>query len=327
MSPNTRLSPLAILCLLTTYVVWSTTYFAISVALRAMPPFILMASRFALAGLCLAAFVAVRGAKLPSARQFRNCSILGALMLLGGMGGTAFAEQTISSGATTVMIATMPIVAIIWQLLFGGRPRAYELCAIAFGTVGVFVLTSGTEFRASGAGAAALLLAIACWSLGTQLSRSMDLPPSPVAVSIEMLAGAALLTVLSFGVGEPHNTLPSGAPLAAWLYLVTFGSLLAFSAYMYLAANVAPVLTTSYVYVNPPIALLVGAVLGGEHVAPQTLLAVVLILLALGVLGWGTLRRPAASNSCDRTVAARDADSRNGDASAPDAVRGTASDA
>ncbi|WP_338876058.1 EamA family transporter [Mycetohabitans endofungorum] len=294
-SRTARLTPLLLLCLLVTYVVWGTTYFAISVALRAMPPFMLMASRFAVAGLCLGLFVLVRGRARASWRQVRNGSMLGALMLLGGMGGTAVAEQTISSGATTVMIAAMPIVAIVWQRLFGIRPRGHELAAIAIGTVGVLVLMSGAEFRTSAMGAGALLLAISCWSLGTQLSRSLDLPPPALAVTIEMLVGSMMLAMASALSGESLATVPRGAPLAAWLYLVTMGSLLAFSAYMYLASRTTPVLATSYGYANPPIALLVGAALGGERIAPQTLVAIVLILCALAVLGWGTWRQPVGT--------------------------------
>jgi len=123
------------------------------------------------------------------------------------------------------------------------------------------------------------------------LSRHMDLPKGPSAFALEMLIGGVLLLALSAAVGEAPTHMPTGAPLAAWLYLVVFGSLVAFSAYMYLASQVSSVLANSYVYVNPPIALIIGALLGGEHIAPQTLLAVALILGALIALGWGSSRQ------------------------------------
>jgi len=289
MRSNKALTPLIIVCLLITYLVWGTTYFAITVTLREMPPLFMMGTRFIAAGLMLYSVMLLRRAPWPTLRQLRNCAVLGALLLVGGMGGTALAEKSISSGATTVMIATMPIFVLLWQIPQRLRPRADELLAIALGTAGVLALSSGAEFSANWHGSLALLIAIMSWSLGSQLSRHMDLPKGPSAFALEMLIGGVLLLALSAAVGEAPTHMPTGAPLAAWLYLVVFGSLVAFSAYMYLASQVSSVLANSYVYVNPPIALIIGALLGGEHIAPQTLLAVALILGALIALGWGIL--------------------------------------
>lgn len=285
------LTPLVLLCLLTTYLVWGTTYYAIRVALRDVPPFLLMGARFAVAGTLLYGFLSLRGAAQPNWRQLRNCTILGALLILGGMGGTALGEETISSGATTVMIATLPIFTLLWQIPQGQRPRREELFAIVLGSAGVLTLSSGAEFTSNWHGTLALLTAIAAWSLGTQLSRSMDLPQGPLAFALEMLMGGLLLIVFSAAIGERPMHAPSPASIWAWLYLVSFGALLAFSAYMYLASQVSPVLANSYVYVNPPIALAVGACFGGEHIAPQTLIAVGLIVCALIVLGWDMSRQ------------------------------------
>lgn len=291
MRSNPALTPLVILCLLITYVVWGTTYFAITVALREMPPLFMMGTRFIAAGGVLYGLMMMCRAPWPSLRQLRNCAILGALLLLGGMGGTALAEQSISSGATTVMIATMPIFALLWQIPLRLRPRIDELLAIVLGTAGVLTLSAGAEFSANWQGSLALLVAIGSWSLGSQLSRYMDLPKGPTAFALEMLMGGFWLLIASAATGERPGHFPGGAPLAAWLYLIVFGSLVAFSAYMYLSSQVSSVLASSYVYVNPPIALTIGALLGGEHIAPQTLFAVVLILGALAVLGWGTSRQ------------------------------------
>jgi len=291
MHQEKALTPLVIACLLITYVVWGTTYFAITVALRDMPPLFMMGSRFIAAGAVLYSVMLLRRAARPSLRQLRNCAILGALLLLGGMGGTALAEQSISSGATTVMIATMPIFALLWQIPQRLKPRSDELLAIGLGTAGVLTLASGAEFTANWHGSLALMVAIGSWSLGTQCSRSMDLPAGPTAFALEMLMGGVLLVLVSALVGETPHHWPSGLPLLAWLYLIVFGSLVAFSAYMYLASQVSGVLASSYVYVNPPIALGIGALLGGERIARQTVLAVLLILGALAVLGWGTARQ------------------------------------
>ena len=249
----------------------------------------MMGTRFICAGAILGAFLIVRGGPRPTWRQVRNASMLGALMLVGGMGCTAIAEQTTSSGATTVMIATMPIFALLWQIPFGHRPRWFELVTVALGTIGVVILGSGADFNGNWHGFSALMVALASWSLGSVLSRKMDLPQGASAFALEMLAGGIVLIVASAVVGEPRPGLPTGAPLAAWFYLVVFGSLVAFSAHMYLTSRVSSTLATSYVYVNPPIALAIGAWLGGEHIVPQTLSGVAVILAALAVLSWGTM--------------------------------------
>ncbi|SOZ17976.1 putative inner membrane protein, DUF6 [Cupriavidus taiwanensis] len=288
------MSPLVLLCLLITYVVWGTTYLAIRFTLESFPPLFMMGTRFLCAGLLLAAWLAWRGTPRPSARQLRHCAVPALFLLVGGMGLTAIAEQTISSGATTVMIGSMPIFALIWGACFGNRPKWYEYLAIAIGSAGILVLTAGAEFQVSTGGVVALLLAVASWSFGSQLARRLDLPPGAAAFAAEMVIGGAVLMALSLLRQEPWPSSISAQAGWAWVYLVVAGSLVAFSAYMYLVSTVSQTLAASYVYVNPPVALAMGAWLGGEQIAPQTLGAVVLILAALLVLSLGTLRTARA---------------------------------
>ncbi|MCY1201919.1 putative inner membrane transporter YedA [compost metagenome] len=282
--------PLVLLCLLITYVVWGTTYLAIRFTLESFPPLFMMGTRFLCAGLLLAAWLAWRGTPMPSWRLLRNCAVPALFLLVGGMGLTAIAEQTISSGATTVMIGSMPIFALIWSACFGNRPKWYEYVAIAIGSLGILVLTGGAEFRVSTGGVVALMLAVASWSFGSQLARRLELPQGAAAFAAEMLIGGAVLMVLSALRQEPWPASVSAQAGWAWAYLVVAGSLVAFSAYMYLVSTVSQTLSASYVYVNPPVALAMGAWLGGEQIAPQTLGAVMLILVALAVLSLGTLR-------------------------------------
>jgi 7 Permeases of the drug/metabolite transporter (D MT) superfamily len=282
--------PLVLLCLLITYVVWGTTYLAIRFTLESFPPLFMMGTRFLCAGLLLAAWLAWRGTPMPSWRLLRNCAVPALFLLVGGMGLTAIAEQTISSGATTVMIGSMPIFALIWSACFGNRPKWYEYVAIAIGSLGILVLTAGAEFRVSTGGVVALMLAVASWSFGSQLARRLELPQGAAAFAAEMLIGGAVLMVLSALRQEPWPASVSAQAGWAWAYLVVAGSLVAFSAYMYLVSTVSQTLSASYVYVNPPVALAMGAWLGGEQIAPQTLGAVMLILVALAVLSLGTLR-------------------------------------
>ncbi|QQX86424.1 EamA family transporter [Cupriavidus necator] len=286
--------PLVLLCLLITYVVWGTTYLAIRFTLESFPPLFMMGTRFLCAGLLLAAWLAWRGTPMPSWRLLRNCAVPALFLLVGGMGLTAIAEQTISSGATTVMIGSMPIFALIWSACFGNRPKWYEYVAIAIGSLGILVLTAGAEFRVSTGGVVALMLAVASWSFGSQLARRLELPQGAAAFAAEMLIGGAVLMVLSALRQEPWPASVSTQAGWAWVYLVVAGSLVAFSAYMYLVSTVSQTLSASYVYVNPPVALAMGAWLGGEQIAPQTLGAVMLILVALAVLSLGTLRTARA---------------------------------
>ncbi|RWA50129.1 GntR family transcriptional regulator [Cupriavidus sp. UYMSc13B] len=286
--------PLVLLCLLITYVVWGTTYLAIRFTLESFPPLFMMGTRFLCAGLLLAAWLAWRRTPMPSWRLLRNCAVPALFLLVGGMGLTAIAEQTISSGATTVMIGSMPIFALLWSACFGNRPKWYEYVAIAIGSLGILVLTAGAEFRVSTGGVVALMLAVASWSFGSQLARRLELPQGAAAFAAEMLIGGAVLMVLSALRQEPWPASVSAQAGWAWVYLVVAGSLVAFSAYMYLVSTVSQTLSASYVYVNPPVALAMGAWLGGEQIAPQTLGAVMLILVALAVLSLGTLRMARA---------------------------------
>ncbi len=274
-------------CLATTWLVWSTTYLAIRFALEGFAPFFQMSTRFLVAGSILLVFMFIRGARRPSARQVMNCTLVGGLMMGGGMGLTAFGEQSISSGATTVFISAMPILIAFWSGLFGQWPSKKEALGILLGTTGVLVLASGGEFRASTSGLLALTGAITCWSLGSVLATRLDIPKGPTGFGLEMLMGGFVLLAISYAAQENWQWSSSTRAWAAWGYLVTAGSLLAFSAYMYLVANVSPALATSYVYVNPPLALGIGIWLGKEQVASQTWLALPLVLAAVALLASG----------------------------------------
>lgn len=273
-------------CLLATYLIWGTTYLAIRFALQGMAPLFLMATRFLVAGGLLAAWLALHRAPWPTLRQWRNSAAIGILLLGGGMGGVATAEQWIGSGATTVMVGATPLFAGVCAAWFGQRPRRLEWVAILIGSLGVVVLATGGEFRAHPWGSVAILFALGCWSFGSQWSRQLDLPEGAIAFAAEMLTGGLALLVASALVGESWHIAPAARPLAAWAYLVVFGSLIGYSAYMVLVRHCSAALASSYAYANPPVALLMAATLGGETIAPQTLMALPLILGAVAMLAW-----------------------------------------
>ncbi len=286
-SPAFGLPPLLWLCLAATWLVWGSTYLAIKVALVSFPPFLQMGSRFLVAGALLAAWMRWRGAPWPSRRQWLHALAVGGLMLGGGMGGVGHAEQSVGSGLVVAFIAVVPLMIALLNSLWGVRPWWLEGAGIAVGLGGVLLLTQGRGFQASPAGLAAICIACACWSLGSVLSqRSLPLAPGAMGFASEMLCGGVVLMLLAAASGERMAWPPRADAAAAWLYLVVFGSLVAFNAYMVLLARAPSGLAASYTFVNPVIAMLLGVGLAGEVVTPfewaavGVVLAGVLLLLA-----------------------------------------------
>ncbi|NCT84764.1 MAG: drug/metabolite exporter YedA [Comamonadaceae bacterium] len=288
------LGPKLLLCLAATWLVWGSTYLAIKVALVSLPPFFQMGSRFLVAGVLLAGWMRWRGTPWPDRRQWRNALLIGGLMLGGGMGGTATAEQTVGSGLVVAFIAVMPLMIAGLNLLWGERPTRLESLGIAFGLAGVLLLTQGQGFGASPAGLLAISVACASWAVGSVLSqRSLPLAPGAMGFASEMLAGGVVLMGLSLLGGETLPAQVEPRALWAWAYLVVFGSLIAFNAYMVLLAEASAGLASSYSFVNPVIAMLLGVTLAGEHISGPEWLAAGVVLLGVVLLLTGR-RRPAA---------------------------------
>jgi drug/metabolite transporter (DMT)-like permease len=289
-----RLPPVVLACLLATWVVWGSTYLAIKFALRSFPPFFQMGTRFLAAGVLLFAWSRwVRKAPLPSGRQWLHALIVGALMLVCGMGGTATAEKSIGSGVVVAFIAVMPMMITAVNLLFGVRPARLELLGIVVGLSGVLLLVQGAEFRASPAGLTAMTVACGGWALGSVLSqRRFVLADGAMGYASEMLCGGLLLMTLSWLTAETFQWPPTTLATAAWLYLLVFGSLVAFNAYMLLLSRTSAALASSYSFVNPIIALALGVAVGGETVTPQEWLAAGIVLTGVALLLWQ--RRTAA---------------------------------
>ncbi len=286
------LSPRLMLCLAATWLVWGSTYLAIKVALVSLPPFVQMGSRFLVAGALLAGWMRWRGAPWPSRRQWLNALVIGGLMLGGGMGGTATAEQTVGSGLVVAFIAVMPLMIAGLNLLWGEKPTRLESLGIAFGLVGVLLLTQGQGFGASPTGLVAISVACASWAVGSVLSqRSLPLAPGPMGFASEMLAGGAVLMGLSLVSGEALPTHIEPQALWAWAYLVVFGSLVAFNAYMVLLAEASAGLASSYSFVNPVIAMLLGVTLAGEQISGHEWLAACVVLVGVVLLLSARARR------------------------------------
>ncbi|HYD78195.1 MAG TPA: drug/metabolite exporter YedA [Paucimonas sp.] len=298
------LPKLVLLALLTVWIVWGSTYFAIAVALPAFPPFLLMGTRFLAAGALLYAWQKWRGAPNPTLRQWRDAAIVGVLLLGGGMGLTAVAQQYISSGMTAVFIACSPLILALMVGLYGEWPAAREWGGIAVGFVGALLLASGGEFSAQPIGAIALLGAISAWNFGSVLSqKKLSLAPGAMGFASEMLAGGVFLIGMALAQGESFGPM-TGKALFAWSYLVVAGSLAAFTAYMYLLTKVSPGLVSSYAYVNPVIAVILGVAFAGETVGTREIVAMAIILGSVILLTTAKkpLPRSATEPNCETAV-------------------------
>lgn len=288
---TSHLSGILIACLAATWLVWGSTYLAIKFALLSFPPFFQMGTRFLFAGALLMAWMRWRSVAWPDGAQWRNALIVGALMLGGGMGGTAFAEVSVASGLVVAFIAVVPLMITALNLLYGVKPGRLELAGIGLGLAGVLMLTQGAGFQASPAGLAAISVACVAWSIGSVLSqRSLPLAPGAMGFASEMICGGAVLLVLSLVDGETPHWPPSPAAVAAWFYLVVFGSLIAFNAYMVLLANAPTGLASSYTFVNPVIAMLLGVAVAGEAVTSFEWMAAGVVLVGVLLMLRGAKR-------------------------------------
>ena len=286
-SATAGLSPLLLMCLAATWLVWGSTYLAIKFALVSFPPFFQMGTRFVFAGALLTAWQRWRGAPWPDRRQWHHALLVGTLMLGGGMGGTAYAETSVGSGLVVAFIAVSPLMIAALNRLWGVVPSRLEMAGILVGVAGVLLLTQGAGFQASPAGLAAIMIACSTWSLGSVLSqRVWPLAPGATGFASEMICGGLVLLLMSALAGETPARPPQPLAAAAWLYLVVFGSLIAFNAYMLLLARASAAVASSYTFVNPVIAMLLGVGVAGESITAGEWAAVTVVLAGVLLLLW-----------------------------------------
>ena len=259
-------------CLLAVYIVWGTTYFAIKVAIGGIAPFFLVGTRFVVAGVLLLGWQALRGAPAPTAKQWGGAAMVGFLLLVVGNGTVSVAEHWVSSGA------------------FGQWPRRAEWSAIALGGAGAAIMLLGRDLQGSVLGTLLILFGTTSWSLGTVLSRRLDIPHGPTGFGAEMLTAGLMGLAISAALGEHWSIPQSPRVFWAWGYLVVFGSLIAFSAYRFVVERVSPSLAATYAYVNPPVALAVGWWLGNETFSANVLLGLPVVLVAVALHAWRQTR-------------------------------------
>jgi drug/metabolite transporter (DMT)-like permease len=287
------------------YFVWGTTYLAIRVGVEEVPPFLLAAMRFSIAGAVLYGWMIAHGERSPTVRQWMGASIIAIFIFVLDYGVLFWAEQRVPSGVTAVMMATIPVfIAFLEIMLLRTQRLSLRLAlALLIGIGGVAVLMS-RSLNLSGApidrmGALALLVASIGWSFGTVLTRKLELPPSKVMSSgAQMLAGGIFLALTSAALGEFRGFHLSAVSRGAWLallYLIVAGSIIGFTAYVWLIHHESPTKVGTYAYVNPVVAVLVGYFLGGEALGLRTILGTLFVLTSVVVITSTTVKRPATT--------------------------------
>ena len=265
------------------YFIWGSTYLAIRLALPGFPPLMMAGLRFVMAGALLYLLLRLRGEPRPAWAQWRAAARVGTL-LVAGNALVVVAEQWVSSGVAAVAIASVPLWAVLFAGLWGRWPAKGEWIGLVVGLAGVALLQSGGELRASRAGAIVLVLSTVSWALGSMWSRRLPIPKGLMAAATEMLTGGAVVLAVALVRGERMVALPGAQAMLAFLYLVVFGSMIAYSAYAFLLANVRPAMATSYAYVNPVVAVVLGALVAGEQVGLLAVGALVLILGGVAII-------------------------------------------
>jgi len=293
------------LVLVVLYVVWGSTYLAMRFAIATIPPFWMAGTRHFVAGALLFGFVRLRGMRWPSRREWGAAAGIGVLLLTLGNGGVVWAEQYVDSGVTALIVAFVAIwmVLIDWLLPSGRRPRRGVFVGLALGLGGVGLLVGpahmGGDQRVSVVGTVVLVVASFAWALGSILSRRLPLPPEPLlATAMEMLCGGAMLLVLGGFAGESrHFHLHAVTPQSflALGYLVVMGSLVGFTAYIWLLGTARPAQVATYAYVNPLVAVVLGWGLAGEPMGPRTVLAAVVILSGVACIVYSSGARPGVT--------------------------------
>ena len=286
------------------YIIWGSTYLAIRFAIETLPPFLMAGSRFLVSGALLYAVARARGAERPERRNWTATAVIGALLLLGGNGGVVWAEQRVPSGLAALLVATVPVWMVTLEWLRGGlRPTRGVVAGLMLGMAGLALLIGPGEFAGGRGvdtlGAIVLVAASLSWATGSIYSRSAPLPKSPILTTgMEMLAGGVLLTLLGLATGELGRLDVAAASTKSWLallYLVLFGSLIGFTAYIWLLKVSTPAKASTYAYVNPVVAVLLGWLFANEPLSVRTLLAAAVIIAGVALI---TLtKKPAAAET------------------------------
>lgn len=272
-----------LIAILILYFIWGSTYLAIKFAVEDMPPYLMLAVRFGVAGGLLYALMRLRGSERPTRKEALGSAAIGVLLLVTGMGSVGLAQSLgAPSGLAAVMVATMPLWFTLFLRFQGERSRAADYVAMGLGMLGVVLLNLDGGL---GGGPVVVLLLLAApfsWALGSALARKLPQAPGGMGSAVQMLAAGVLFVPLGFLRGEQVTAWPSTSGAVALLYLIIFGSLVGFSAYIYLLnKRVRPALMASYAYVNPVVAVVLGILFAGERFGPPAFIGMGVVVLSV----------------------------------------------
>ncbi len=294
------------------YLIWGSTYLAIKYAIETLPPFLMAGSRFITAGAALYLWARWRGVPRPAPINWRAAAIIGGLLLLGGNGGVVLAERQVPSGLTALLIGTEPMIIVLlnWVRPGGSRPDGRVTLGLALGFIGMVILVGPVGLSGSGVvaplGAGLLIVATLSWAAGSLYAAKAKLGATPVmSAGMQMLAGGVLLLIAGLVTGEAGQFAPHAVSLnsaVALGYLIIFGSLIAFTSYSWLLRVTPPSIASTYAYVNPVVAVLLGWAVAGEPLTLRTLLAAAVIVGAVALITSYKKRDDIKGESCfDRT--------------------------
>jgi drug/metabolite transporter (DMT)-like permease len=301
--PRTRL----LIALAVVYVVWGSTYLAMRVAVVSMPAILMGGARMLAAGLILYAWARATGAPAPERRHWGPAMLIGGLLFLFGNGAVVWATQHVPSGLVALVVSAVPLWTVVldWVRPRGVRPDVLTWLGIASGLAGIALLVDPRSMRGMGAmdpfSATVLLVGSLGWATGSLLSRHLASPRSPlIATAIQMLCGGVWMIAASLVSGEAQALRLAAIPAGAWIafaYLVLFGSLLGFTAYVWLLRNTTPAIATTYAYVNPVVALALGWAFGGERLTARSGIAAVVIVGAVALISLARARVTARAGA------------------------------
>jgi drug/metabolite transporter (DMT)-like permease len=287
------------------YLIWGSTYLAIRYAVQTIPPFIMGGVRFVVSGMLLYMWARYRGAARPTRLHSRNAIIAGGLLLLGGNGAVVWAEQFVPSGLTALLVSILPfwLVIIEWVRPPRRRPHRAVLVGLIIGFIGIVVLVGPGNFGGHGdvrpIGAVVLILGSLSWAIGSFFSRDADLPQSGLLTTgMEMLGGGTLMLIVGALSGELSHfdvRLISRPSAIGLIYLITFGSLLGFTSYIWLLDKVSPARLGTYAYVNPVVAVILGWAIASERLSARTAVAAAIVICAVALITTARSSRTAQS--------------------------------
>lgn len=281
------------LALAAVYVIWGSTYLGIRFALEGgYPPLLMAGGRFLLAGAMMFVFLRWRGAPVPTRVQWKSLAIMGTLLMGLGNGMVTIAEQWVSSGLAAVAIASVPLWMALFSAIRGQLPRRLEWLGLGIGFAGVLWLNAGSAIAGTPRGLIALLISPIAWAFGSIWSRGRDLPSPFMSAAGQMICGGLMMLAAGFAFGERFQGIPTLEGTLAVVYLMTFGSIIGFSAYVWLLDHVRPALASSYGYVNPVIAVMLGAWLAAERFTAHDLGAMAVVLLGVVAITLARARPP-----------------------------------